>query len=73
MGREVGGGFRIGNSRTPVADSCQCMAKPIQYYCKVKFKKIIKFFFKKAEILLCQQQKKKEKWLPRAGRRKMGE
>ena len=31
----VGGGFRIGNSRTPVADSCQCMAKPIQY-CKVK-------------------------------------
>ena len=35
MGREVGGGFRVGNSRTPVGDSCQCMAKPIQY-CKVK-------------------------------------
>ena len=35
MGREVGGGFRIGNSCTLVADSCQCMAKPIQY-CKVK-------------------------------------
>ena len=33
--REVGGGFRIGNSCTPVADSCQCMAKPIQY-CKAK-------------------------------------
>ena len=32
---EVGGGFRIGNSYTPVADSCQCMAKPIQY-CKAK-------------------------------------
>ena len=32
---EVGGGFRIGNSGTPVADSCQCTAKPIQY-CKVK-------------------------------------
>ena len=32
---EVGGGFRIGNSCTPVADSCQCMAKPIQY-CKGK-------------------------------------
>ena len=32
-----GGGreFRIGNTCTPVADSCQCMAKPIQYY-KVK-------------------------------------
>ena len=35
MGREVGVGFRIGNSCTPVVDSCQCMAKPIQY-CKVK-------------------------------------
>ena len=37
MGWEVGGGFRIGNSYTPVANSCQCMAKPIQY-CKVKIK-----------------------------------
>ena len=35
MGREVGGGFRIGNTCTPVADSCSCMAKPIKY-CKVK-------------------------------------
>ena len=34
-GREVGGGFRMGNMCTPVADSCCCMAKPIQY-CKVK-------------------------------------
>ena len=33
MGRDVGGDFRWG-TRTPVADSCQCMAKPIQY-CKV--------------------------------------
>ena len=38
MGREVGGGFRIGNSCTPVVDSCQCMAKTIQY-CKAKKKK----------------------------------
>ena len=38
MGRVVGEGFRVGNSCTPVADSCQCMAKPIQY-CKVKKKK----------------------------------
>ena len=29
MGREVGGGFRVGNSCTPVVDSCQCMTKPI--------------------------------------------
>ena len=35
MGREVGGGFMFGNACTPVVDSCQCMAKPIQY-CKVK-------------------------------------
>ena len=35
MGRVVGAGFRLGNSCTPVVDSCQCMAKPIQN-CKVK-------------------------------------
>ena len=35
VGRVVGGGFRVGNSCTPVVDSCQCMAKPIQY-CKEK-------------------------------------
>ena len=35
MGREVGGGFMFGNACTPAVDSCQCMAKPIQY-CKVK-------------------------------------
>jgi len=27
MGREVGGGFRMGNTCIPMADSCQCMAK----------------------------------------------
>ena len=31
MGREVGGGFMFGNAFIPVVDSCQCMAKPIQY------------------------------------------
>ena len=34
----MGGGFRMGSTCTPVADSCQCMAKPIQC-CKVKKKK----------------------------------
>ena len=43
MGREEREGFRVGNTCIPVADSCWCMAKPIQY-CKVtsnynKFKK----------------------------------
>ena len=33
--REGGGrGVQMGNTCTPVADSCRCMAKPIQY-CKV--------------------------------------
>ena len=27
MGREVGGGFRMGYTCTPMAASCQCMAK----------------------------------------------
>ena len=27
MGRKVGGGFRMGNTRTPMADSCECMAR----------------------------------------------
>ena len=35
MGWKVGGGFRMGNTCTPMADSCWCVAKPIQY-CKVK-------------------------------------
>ena len=35
MGREDGGGFRMGNMCIPVADSFQYLAKPIQY-CKVQ-------------------------------------
>ena len=34
-GEGGGRGFRMGNTCTPMAASCQCMAKPIQY-CKVK-------------------------------------
>ena len=34
LGREVGGGLRMGNTCKSMADSCQCMAKPPQY-CKV--------------------------------------
>ena len=43
-GREVRGEFRMGNTCTPMADSCWCMAKPIQY-CKVT---------KKIQILVCR-------------------
>ena len=35
MGREVGRGFRMGNTCTPMVDSSQSMAEPIQC-CKVK-------------------------------------
>ena len=38
VGREEGGGFMFGIACTPMVDSCQCMAKPIQY-CKVKWSK----------------------------------
>ena len=34
MGREEGGGFRMGSTCTPVADSFRYLAKPIQY-CKL--------------------------------------
>ena len=33
-GEGSGRGFRMGNTCTPMADSCECMAKPPQY-CKV--------------------------------------
>ena len=48
MGREVGGGFRMGDTYTPMVDSCQCMAKQIQY-CKVKINKTEKEKEKKGE------------------------
>ena len=34
MGRDVGGGFRMGKTCIPVVDSFQSLAKPTQY-CKV--------------------------------------
>ena len=49
-----GGGkrFRMGNTCIPVADSCWCMAKPIQY-CKVinLWLKYINLYFKKLKII----------------------
>ena len=49
MGWEVRGRFKIGNSWTPMADSCQCMAKPnsIVKQHKVKIKN---FFLKKRKL-----------------------
>ena len=31
-GEGGGRGFSMGNTCTPVADPCQCMAKPLQYF-----------------------------------------
>ena len=45
MGREEGGGFRMGNTCMPVADSFLYMAEPInivKFKNKIKFKKIKK-------------------------------
>ena len=41
MGREEGGGFRLVSTCTLMADSSQCMAKPIQY-CNVKLINFLK-------------------------------
>ena len=45
MGREVGGGFSIGNTCTPLTDSFQYMVEPIQYF------KVISLQLKKKRIL----------------------
>ena len=52
MGSEVGGGFRMGNTCAPVVDSCECMAKPIQY-CKVISLQIINTLKKKKNTGVC--------------------
>ena len=41
MGRVAGGGIGMGNTCKSMADSCQCMAKPLQY-CKVISLQLIK-------------------------------
>ena len=43
MGRDLGGWFRMGNTCTPMADSCQCMLKQLQY-CKVISLQLKDFF-----------------------------
>ena len=50
MGREVRGGFRMGNICTPMADSCQCVAKPLQYY------KVISLQLKQINLLKKRKQ-----------------
>ena len=40
VGREVGGGIGMGNTCKSMADSCQCMEKPLQYCKVISLKKI---------------------------------
>ena len=49
MRREAGGGSRMGNTCKSMADSCQCMAKPLQY-CKVISLQLIKISGKKKKV-----------------------
>ena len=46
--REVGGGIGMGNTWKSMADSCQCMAKPL-HNCKVISLQLIKINGKKTE------------------------
>ena len=52
MGREEGGGVRMGNTCIPMVDSCWCIAKPIQYY-KVINLQLHKFILKKKKQETC--------------------
>ena len=49
MGREVEGGFRMGNTCTLMVDSSQCMAKQIQY-CNVKLINYLKIKKKRVDL-----------------------
>ena len=42
MGRKWGGGFKMGDTCTPVADSCQCMAKATSNQPPIKTNKFLK-------------------------------
>ena len=46
MEREVGGGIGMGKTCNSMADSCQCMTKPLQY-CKIISLQLILKKFKK--------------------------
>ena len=67
MEREAGGGIGMGNTCKSMADSCQCMAKTLQYckvislqLIKINLKKLKKNFFSK---LLCRRDLEWQKFL----------
>ena len=52
MGREMGGGFRMGNTCKSMAESCQCMAKTTKYYKAVSLQ-LTKINKKKKKRRIC--------------------
>ena len=54
MGREVVGGCRMGNTYKSMADSCQCMQKPLQY-CKAISLQLIKKKSKKCDYIWIEE------------------
>ena len=69
MGREEGGGFRMGNTCIPGADSCWYMAKPIQY-CKVTsffpvsgFFQWVRSLYQVTKVLELQLQHQSFRWI----------
>ena len=68
MRREAGGGSRMGNTCKSMADSCQCMAKPLQY-CKVISLQLIKISGKKKRYTQkdYQQISLQKTWRPEVG------
>ena len=56
MEREVGGGFRMGNTCKFMADSWQCMAKPLQY-CKIISLQQTKINEKKKLVMIANKTK----------------
>ena len=63
--RQVGGGFRMGSTCTPVVDSCWCMAKPIQY-CKVKKYNKINILKKKENLSKQKMNRNSKDMIPMA-------
>ena len=63
MGREEGGGVRMGDTCTPVADSCQCVAKPPQY-CKVVSLQLKQINLKNKKKSLKKSSNKDPLWPP---------
>ena len=51
--RELGGGIGMGNTCKSMADSCQCMQKPLRY-CKIISLQLIKINGKKTQICLSE-------------------